>query len=131
MGRWVIVFVLFVTPATAQPLTSLERDQIDQGVLAILSATGAPSASIAIVRGGEIVYEHAYGESRSSPTKAADPSMRYAIGSVSRTRHDVAVQQHQLRDRGGRRRACRWDETDGLPHSAGVFAPRDDVRHQF
>jgi CubicO group peptidase (beta-lactamase class C family) len=91
MGKWVIVFVLLVTPATAQPLTSLERDQIDQGVLAVLSATGAPSASIAIVRGGEIVYEHAYGDSRSSPTKAADPSMRYAIGSVSKQFTATAV----------------------------------------
>jgi D-alanyl-D-alanine carboxypeptidase len=91
MGKWVIVFVLLVTPATAQPLTPPEREQIDKGVLAILGATGAPSASIAIVRGGEIAYEHAYGDARSSPAKAADPSMRYAIGSVSKQFTATAV----------------------------------------
>ena len=84
MVRLVIVFALLVTPASAQPLTSPERDQIDKGVLAILAATGAPSASIAIVRGAEIVYEHAYGTARIDPQKAANPSMRYAIGSVSK-----------------------------------------------
>src|SRR6187549_577774 len=84
MVRLVIVFALLVTPASAQSLTSPERDQIDKGVLQILAATGAPSASIAIVRGAEIVYEHAYGTARIDPQKAATPSMRYAIGSVSK-----------------------------------------------
>ena len=84
MVRLVIVFALLVTPASAQSLTSPERDQIDKGVLEILAATGAPSASIAIVRGAEIVYEHAYGTARIDPQKAATPSMRYAIGSVSK-----------------------------------------------
>ena len=84
MVRLVIVFALLVTPASAQSLTSPERDQIDKGVLEILAATGAPSASIAIVRGAEIVYEHGYGTARIDPQKAATPSMRYAIGSVSK-----------------------------------------------
>ena len=84
MVRWAVVFALLVTPASAQPLTSPERDQIDRGVLAILEATGAPSASVAIVRGADIVYEHAYGNARINPQKAANPSMRYAIGSVSK-----------------------------------------------
>ena len=84
MVRLVIVFALLVTPASAQSLTSPERDQIDKGVLEILAATGAPSASIAIVRGADIVYEHAYGNARINPQKAANPSMRYAIGSVSK-----------------------------------------------
>ena len=64
MVRLVIVFALLVTSASARSLTSPERDQIDKGVLEILAATGAPSASIAIVRGAEIVYEHAYGTAR-------------------------------------------------------------------
>ena len=75
---------LLATPSVAQPLTPDERDQIDKGALAVLAATRAPSASIAIVRGGEIVYERAYGEGRIEPTIAAAPAMRYAIGSVSK-----------------------------------------------
>jgi len=68
--------------APAQQLTPAERGQIDSGAAAVLRSTGAPSASIAIVRGGQIVYEHAYGNGRGST--AAVPSMRYAIGSVSK-----------------------------------------------
>jgi CubicO group peptidase (beta-lactamase class C family) len=68
--------------ASAQELTAAERSQVDSGVVAVLRSTGAPSASIAIVRGGQIVYERAYGNGRG--TTAAAPSMRYAIGSVSK-----------------------------------------------
>jgi CubicO group peptidase (beta-lactamase class C family) len=69
-------------PCVAQQLTSAERARIDSGALAVLSATGAPSASIAIVRRGQIVYEQAYGNGR-GPTPATS-AMRYAIGSVSK-----------------------------------------------
>ena len=59
---------------------------------AVLEATGAPSASIAIVRGGQIVYENAYGVGAGSrPTTAARPEMRYAIGSVSKQFTAAAV----------------------------------------
>jgi D-alanyl-D-alanine carboxypeptidase len=70
------------TQSAAQQLTPAERGQIDSGAAAVLRSTGAPSASIAIVRGGQIVYERAYGSGRG--TTAAAPSMRYAIGSVSK-----------------------------------------------
>jgi CubicO group peptidase (beta-lactamase class C family) len=80
----VILAVGFSAPSTAQQLTPTERTQIDRDVLAVLEATTAPSASIAIVRGGEIVYERAYGDGRIDPKTPAAPSMRYAIGSVSK-----------------------------------------------
>jgi CubicO group peptidase (beta-lactamase class C family) len=76
--------VRLAVPGAAQQLTATERDQIDGGAIAVLGTTGAPSASIAIVRGGEIVYEHAYGDGRIDPKRPATPSMRYAIGSVSK-----------------------------------------------
>ena len=68
----------------AQELTATERARIDSAAVAILASTGAPSASIAIVRGGQIVYENAYGDARISPRTPASTSMRYAIGSVSK-----------------------------------------------
>ena len=77
-------FAVVATAAVAQPLTSEDRAAIDAGVTAVLEATGAPSASIAVVRGGEIVYENAYGIARINPDTAARPDMRYAIGSVSK-----------------------------------------------
>ena len=78
----VAVTLGFATQSAAQQLTPAERAQIDSGALAVLKSTGAPSASIAIVRRGQIVYERAYGNARDST--AANPSMRYAIGSVSK-----------------------------------------------
>ncbi|HEX6215502.1 MAG TPA: serine hydrolase domain-containing protein [Vicinamibacterales bacterium] len=79
-----VILVVSVAPAIAQPLTPAERDTIDAGVRAVLDSTGAPSASIAIVRGGQIVYENAYGTGRIDPQTPARPDMRYAIGSVSK-----------------------------------------------
>jgi hypothetical protein len=53
--------------------------------------TGVPSASIAIVRANEIVYERACGDGRIDPKMPASPSMRYAIGSVSKQFTAIAV----------------------------------------
>src|SRR5262245_60792405 len=78
------VLILVARPAFAQQLTPAERAQIDNGVAAVLASTGAPSASIAIVRGGAIVYEKAYGDGRISPATPATTAMRYSIGSVSK-----------------------------------------------
>ena len=80
----VAVLTTLTTPATGQQLTATERAAIDSSARAIIASTGAPSASIAVVRGGEIVYEQAYGNGRIEPNVAATPSMRYAIGSVSK-----------------------------------------------
>ena len=74
----------FPSSVAAQQLTPAERARIDSSAQALLQATGAPSASVAIVRGGEIVYERAYGAGRIDPETPATPAMRYAIGSVSK-----------------------------------------------
>ncbi|MDH5198841.1 MAG: beta-lactamase family protein, partial [Gemmatimonadota bacterium] len=74
----------FFAPAAAQQLTSTERAWLDSAAAAVLQSTGAPSASIAVVRDGAIVYEHAYGDGRIDPKTPATPAMRYAIGSVSK-----------------------------------------------
>jgi len=76
--------MLLSTSVSAQPLTASERAAIDSNVLTVLRETGAPGASIAIVRDGAIVYENAYSKGRITPETAAVSSMRYAIGSVSK-----------------------------------------------
>src|SRR5687768_13336261 len=74
-----------IAPALlAQQLTPAERAQVDSAAVTVLRATGAPSASIAIVRAGQIAYENVYGDARTAPGTAASTSMRYAIGSVSK-----------------------------------------------
>ena len=60
------------------------RTSIDSAVRGILANTGAPSASVAVVRDGKIAYAHAYGSARLSPATPATPAMRYSIGSVSK-----------------------------------------------
>ncbi len=86
-----LLAVCIAVPAAAQPLTSAERASIDDGVRAVLETTGAPSASIAVVRGGAIVYDNAYGTARINPDRPATPVMRYAIGSVSKQFTAAAV----------------------------------------
>jgi CubicO group peptidase (beta-lactamase class C family) len=80
--RLALLVLFAAAPAAAQQLTPAERARIDSTARAVLAATGAPSASVAVVRGGQLVYEQAYGEGRSGTP--ATPAMRYAIGSVSK-----------------------------------------------
>lgn len=60
------------------------RIRIDRIATQVLAQTGVPSASIAIVQNGKLVYTHAYGRARLNPPAAATPAMRYSIGSISK-----------------------------------------------
>ncbi|ABF41718.1 beta-lactamase [Candidatus Koribacter versatilis Ellin345] len=73
--------------AQSQPVDRLStelRGKIDTAAQQVLSVTGVPSASVAIVQNGEIVYTHAYGKARLQPPTEATPQMRYSIGSISK-----------------------------------------------
>jgi len=54
---------------------------IDMIVAKALEDKSVPSASIAIVKGGKLVYAQAYGVARIDRALAASPQMRYKIGS--------------------------------------------------
>jgi len=60
------------------------RTAIDAAARETLASTGAPSASIAVVRNGRVAYLQAYGSARLDPPAPAATSMRYSIGSVSK-----------------------------------------------
>jgi CubicO group peptidase (beta-lactamase class C family) len=90
-----IVFLLFLAAAIsaaaqstapidpalrARPLSS----RIDRIARGILAQTGVPSASVAIVQHGRLVYTQAYGLARLAPPLPATPQMRYSIGSISK-----------------------------------------------
>jgi D-alanyl-D-alanine carboxypeptidase len=71
----------------AQPTPDLpasEQARLDNLVRVELESTGTPSASIAIVAGGRVVYRKAYGNAQISPHRAATSAMRYGIGSISK-----------------------------------------------
>jgi len=65
-------------------LTPEEAAKVDEIVRQVLEQTGAPSASIAVVRDGQVAYLQAYGAARLEPRTAARPEMRYSIGSISK-----------------------------------------------
>jgi D-alanyl-D-alanine carboxypeptidase len=91
---------------TVNKLPADLQGKVDQVADQALQQTGVPSASLAIVRNGEIVYTHAYGEARLGcdaagcgnaqmytqafgktqlqQAEAATPAMRYSIGSISK-----------------------------------------------
>ena len=58
--------------------------KIDQVADQALQQTGVPSASVAIVQSGQIVYTKGYGKARLDPPEPAEPRMRYSIGSISK-----------------------------------------------
>jgi CubicO group peptidase (beta-lactamase class C family) len=76
-----------VLPATAQLPSTLSpelRQKIDHATSDVLTKTGVPSASVAIVKDGQIAYLQAYGDARLEPRTPARPEMRYSIGSISK-----------------------------------------------
>jgi D-alanyl-D-alanine carboxypeptidase len=83
------IIVCFASAVLAQAkaeskLPSELRDKIDHVAQAALAQTGVPSASVAIVKDGQIAYVHAYGTARLEPPTPARAEMRYSIGSISK-----------------------------------------------
>jgi CubicO group peptidase (beta-lactamase class C family) len=70
--------------AQAAPLPPEMAAAIDREVQAVLAKTGAPSASIAVVKDGELAYAKAYGLARLDPQVKATAETRYGIGSISK-----------------------------------------------
>jgi len=64
---------------------------VDSAVADVLTRTGAPSASVAVVRDGEIVLARAYGTARLDASLPAKPEMRYSVGSISKQFTAAAV----------------------------------------
>jgi len=81
-----VFFLLSLSlPASAQNQLSPEiREKIDKLATEALARTGVPSASVAVVKDGQIVYVKAYGNARLEPRTPATPNMRYSIGSISK-----------------------------------------------
>src|SRR5215470_13778145 len=79
----ILAFAAFPVAALAQ-LPSELRQKIDKLAEDALSKTGVPSASVAVVKDGQIAYLKAYGDTRIEPRNPATPEMRYSIGSISK-----------------------------------------------
>ena len=80
--------------ARAQTVNAIDpalKAQIDRIANQVLVERGMPSASVAVVKGGKLVYTHAYGLAHLDPVAPATPEMRYSIGSVSKQFTSAAI----------------------------------------
>jgi CubicO group peptidase (beta-lactamase class C family) len=79
---------LLLAAQTVENIDPALRGRIDRIASQVLEQTGVPSASVAVVKGGKLIYTHAYGSARlatdNTPAVPATPDMRYSIGSISK-----------------------------------------------
>jgi len=73
-----------VDTTAASSVDTAAYADVDAAVEEWLAITAAPSASIAIVRGGKLLYARAYGQARLQPSVAATTATRYSVDSVSK-----------------------------------------------
>jgi len=92
------VFLLFghavFTEATSLPASSATEEtnslapefskKIDDSATKMLSESGVPSASIAVVKDGKLAYTKAYGLADIASHRPATTSMIYSVGSISK-----------------------------------------------
>ena len=87
MNRFIAALLALILPwqpvLAAQPLQPAELTAIDAAVIKALKETGVPSAEIAVVRGGEIVLNRAWGKP-SETLLQPDPALPYQIASNSK-----------------------------------------------
>jgi CubicO group peptidase (beta-lactamase class C family) len=102
----VLVLSLAALRAQAQAVNSIDpalQNQIDRIARQVLEQTGVPSASVAVVKGGKLVYTQAYGSARlateAAPGTPATPQMRYSIGSISKQFTAAAILLLQEEDK--------------------------------
>jgi len=92
--RFVLIILLSLSldaHVYAQELSPELRAKVDKLATDVLARSGVPSASIAVVRDGKIVYLNAYGSARLEPKTPATSAMRYSIGSISKQFTAVAM----------------------------------------
>jgi D-alanyl-D-alanine carboxypeptidase len=83
----ILLLSLIAASSSMEAQTAFTADsqkEVDTVTAQVLAATGVPSASIAIVQNGQIVYAKAYGKANLETGTAARPEMRYCIGSISK-----------------------------------------------
>jgi CubicO group peptidase (beta-lactamase class C family) len=85
------VSTFLTTAAVGQAVDTLDaalKARVDRIAAQVLEQTGVPSASVAVVQHGKLVYAHAYGNARlaegSSAAVPATAEMRYSVGSISK-----------------------------------------------
>jgi D-alanyl-D-alanine carboxypeptidase len=94
LRRLAVVVLLSLAASTAAAQAQLApelREKIDRLSADALAKTGVSSASVAIVKDGQIAYLKAYGDARLDPRTPATSEMRYSVGSISKQFTAAAV----------------------------------------
>jgi len=86
---WIVAAASYLSTMslTAQSVDTVSPElaaRVDRIAAQVLEQTGVPSASVAVVQHGRLVYTHAYGLACLDPKATATPEMRYSIGSISK-----------------------------------------------
>ena len=84
---FIIVIFTVSTALFAQSVDTIApamKARVDAIAAGVMEQNGVPSASVAVVQGGKLVYTHAYGRAHIDPDRPASPDMRYSIGSISK-----------------------------------------------
>ena len=84
MRHSLVLCLLIAAPLAAQSPDTSFTARVDSIASQTLQTTGVPSASLAIVRHGRLVYAQAYGDAKLEPKTPAAPQMRYSVGSISK-----------------------------------------------
>src|SRR2546423_8463643 len=79
-----LIRCLLPAPKYLQAQEVTLRQQVDSIASQVLQSTGVPSATLAVVKNGSLVYANAYGTARLDPRVATTADLRYAIGSISK-----------------------------------------------
>src|SRR5262245_32791225 len=84
-------YAAFSEPTPSSPLSATTNSlppevskKIDDAVTKMLSDSGVPSASIAVVKDGKLAYTKAYGLADIASHRPATSSMIYSVGSISK-----------------------------------------------
>ncbi len=81
----ILILACFSANANARPQLPPEIQQkIDKVATDALAKSGVPSASVVVVKDGQVAYLRAYGNARLDPAVPAGSGMRYSIGSISK-----------------------------------------------
>src|SRR6202789_1922731 len=89
-GMWAVLSIapFSLVAQTVDTLDPALKARVDRIASQVLEKTGVPSASVAVVDHGKLVYTHGYGRARlaagDSAAVEATPQMRYLIGSISK-----------------------------------------------
>ena len=84
MIRILTISLAAALAASSAHAAPLDPAKVDAAVKSAMEANQTPSAQVAVVQDGHIVFSRAYGDARLEPALAATTATRYEIASVSK-----------------------------------------------